>query len=307
MVIRKGWVAEAPTARQQPAAKLASRQDYEHCRRVMLGASRNYSFASSFLPADKRRHVEALYAFLRVGDDRVDVGHEGFASPAAAIDHWERSYQRAFRRGTSAHPVLRAYLNTARRFGIPQGVMTPFFQAMKDDLTVTRFPTFGHLLGYVGGSAIPVGRAMTYILGVRPPFTLEEALTRADSLSIAMQLSNFWRDISEDWDRGRVYLPQEDMARFGVEEEDLAAKRPTSALRRLLAFESDRTQDYYQHAGEGVPMLASGRWGVQSGLLIYQAILTSLQAGGFDPFAGRARASDLKKSWLVARAWLQTR
>lgn len=305
--MRKELVVERPGAARARALELASRQDYDCCRQVMHSASRNYSFAANFLPAAKRHHVEALYAFLRVGDDRVDVGHGGFASAEAAIEDWQRSYRQAFRRGTSPHPVLRAYLNTACTFDIPHEVMTPFFRAMKGDLTVSRFPTFGDLLDYMAGSAIPVGRAMTYILGVAPPFTLEQALARADSLSIAMQLSNFWRDIGEDWDRGRVYIPQDDMQLFGVQEADLAARRATPALRRLLAFEAARTQDYYRHAAEGVSMLATGRWGVQSGLLIYQAILSSLERKGFNPFSGRARASDLKKIWLVARAWLQTR
>lgn len=281
---------------------IASAQDYQTSRQVMLAASRNYSFASRFLPADVRPHVEALYAFLRVGDDRVDVSHDGFDSPLQAIDDWEERYRRAFARKTSDHPVLRAYLATALEFGIPESVMDTYFEAMRQDLTITRFATFSDLMGYIGGSALPVGRAMTYILGVRDGISFEAALRRADSLSTAMQLSNFWRDIGEDWERGRVYIPMQDMAEFGVTEADLAAQRVTPEIAKLLQFEIARTHAFYREAVDGVAMLARGRWAVMSGLMIYRAILTALEENEYDPFRERARANDARKLWLVARA-----
>lgn len=154
---------------------------------------------------------------------------------------------------------------------------------------------------------MPVGRAMTHILGVRPGSTLEEALPRADSLSIAMQLSNFLRDIGEDWDRGRVYLPQDEMRRFGVREEDLAECRLTPALAQLLQYQVDRVEAYYRYAMPGVRMLGSGRWGVWSGLYIYRGIVRSLRRRKFDPFGSRLRASDPMKLALVAWAWLRAR
>lgn len=284
--------------------RIASDEDYAACRQVMRGASRNYSFASNLLPADRLHHVEALYALMRVGDDRVDVSHEGFASPQEAIEDWERRYWRAFETGSSAHPVLRAYLDTAVRFEIPPETMTAYFRAMKEDLTITRFPTFDDLLHYMDGSAVPVGRAMTHILGVREPYTLAEALPGADALSIAMQLSNFWRDVGEDWHRiDRVYLPQEDMAHFGVTEEDLAAGRINQNFIDLMEYQMERTERYYERARESVPMLASGRWGVMSALEIYRGIVTSIRRSGYDVFNRRARASDARKLALVAAAW----
>ncbi|MDX1600840.1 MAG: phytoene/squalene synthase family protein, partial [Anaerolineales bacterium] len=222
MVVRSGPLESARGAQTAVEELVSSRQDYAYCRAVMVQASKNYTYASRFLPSRARPHVEALYALLRVGDDRVDVSHAGFSSPQAAIDDWERRYHRAFEQGDSEHPVLRAYVHTAYKFEIPERVMQPYFRAMRDDLSVTRFSTFSDLLGYVEGSAVPVGRAMTYILEVREPYNFDQALRSADQLSIAMQLSNFWRDIGEDWQRGRVYIPQQDLAEFGVKEGDLA-------------------------------------------------------------------------------------
>lgn len=293
----------------QPAAGIASAADYAECRRIMHRASQNYTFASVALPPDKRPHVEALYALLRVGDDRVDVSHCGFASPLAAIQDWEMAYWRAFEAGDSPHPVMRAYLNTALERGIPPETMRAYFRAMKDDLSVTRYATFGDLLYYMEGSAVPVGRAMVYILGVRRPRSPADVLGYADSLSIAMQLSNFWRDVGEDWRRGRIYIPQEDMERFGVTPGDIAAGRVSRRFVALLDFEIERTERYYEHAGQGIRWLASGQWGVMSGLRIYRAIAADIRRQGYNVFDRRAGPSGWQKlaHALAAGALLITR
>ncbi len=283
--------------------QIAGDEDYAACREIMQAASKNYSFASAFFPAEKLRHVEALYALLRVGDDRVDVTHAGFNSSAEAIDDWEHAYQAAFHLGESDHPVLRAYLHTATQCGIPQAVMDDYFRAMRDDLTITRFSTFDDLLYYMQGSAIPVGRAMTHILGVRAPYRLEDAMPGADALSIAMQLSNFWRDIGYDWGIGRVYLPQEDLRRFGVSEQQLAKKAVTPQLIALLEFEFERTEAYYRQARQAVQMLASGRWAVMSALEVYRSIMAGIRRNRYDVFNHRAGTSKWQKLGLAAGAW----
>jgi phytoene synthase len=288
------------TSWQSSSRKIASPQDYQLCRQIMRAASRNYSFASAFFPSGILPHVEALYALMRVGDDRVDVSSAGFSSALEAIDDWEKLYWDAFDRGDSPHPVMRAYLNTAIERGIPKETMAPYFRAMREDLTITRFPTFEHLLHYMEGSAVPVGRAMLHILGVKKPYTLEEALPGADSLSIAMQLSNFWRDIGSDWNINRVYIPQEDLERFGYSEADLAAQRIDARWKNLLEFEFTRTEDYFAHARRSVARLAVGRWAVMSGLEVYRAILGSIRRNQYNVFTRRANTSRVQKLRLAA-------
>jgi phytoene synthase len=285
-----------------PGHRVASGQDYAECCRVMRAATRNYSSASALLPRRKRKHVEALYALMRVGDDRVDISSHGFASPLEAIEDWERAYWDAFRTGASPRPVMRAYLNTALTFGIPGETMSPYFRAMKDDLVVTRYPTFKDLLHYMKGSAIPVGRAMIRILGVRPGSSLDDTLPYADCLSVAMQMSNFWRDIGHDYDIGRIYIPLEDMDRFGVSKEDLAAGRISPAFMDLMEFEIGRTEDCYATARVGVRLLASGRWGVMSALNIYRAILPSIRRNGYDVFSRRAGTTAAQRAGLSLKA-----
>lgn len=280
--------------------------DYAYCFEVMRGASKNYSFASMVLPASKSHHVAALYAVMRVGDDRVDVSSNGFVSPLAAIEDWRDSYWRAFESGDSHHPVLRAYVNTCRELDIPPELLNTYFQAMIEDLTVKRFPDFAALLHYMDGSAIPVGRIMSHILGTCTP-RVSDVYEGADALSIAMQLSNFWRDIGEDWRIGRVYIPQEDMAHFGVTEDDLANQRIMSAFMDLLEFEFERTEQYYVKAREAVYDLASGRWAVMAALEIYRAIILNIRRNNYDVFTRRNGASRNEKIRLALKAWWHTR
>jgi 15-cis-phytoene synthase len=304
--MREELISSATTPRRKSApSSIASPQDYAVCRRIMQRSSKNYSHASFYLPADRLKHVEALYALMRVGDDRVDVSHHGFQDHRAAIDHWEHAYWEAFHRGNSPEPVMRAYLDTALKFEIPADTMAAYYRAMRDDLTVTRFPTFADLLYYMDGSAIPVGRAMTYILGVLPSIQIQEALPGADSLSIAMQLSNFWRDIGEDWQKGRVYLPLEDLEHYDYSLDDLAANKVTPAFKALLEFEFERTERYYQTARRSVKMLASGRVAVTTALEIYRSIHANIRANRYDVFSQRASPSILQKIGLTLKAWWQ--
>jgi phytoene synthase len=291
----------------QTGEEIASAQDYAVCRRIMRAASNNYSSASNYLPADRALHVEALYALMRVGDDRVDLDHSGFSSPMEAIDTWEREYWQAFDTGSSPDPVLRAYLDTSYKFGIPPETMSAYFRAMREDLSISRYPTFDDLLHYIDGSAIPVGRAMTYILGVRPSFTISDALPGADSLSIAMQLSNFWRDVGEDWLRGRVYLPLEDMDSFRYSEANLSEGRVNDRLVDLLEFQFERTESYYRNARQSVPMLDAGRLSVMGALEIYRAILPGIRTNRYDVFTRRAGTNRMQKLCLVMKAYLQIR
>lgn len=293
---------DAPSSPQVARYAVAQPGDYQACRQIMHAASKNYSFASAFLPRDKHHHVEALYALMRVGDDRVDVSHSGFSSALDAIQAWEEIYEHAFDHGESPHPVMRAYLQTALECGIPRETMSAYFRAMKADLVATRYATFNDLFGYMEGSAIPVGRAMTHILGVRPPHRIGDALLGADSLSIAMQLSNFWRDIGYDWGIRRVYIPQEDLEHFGYSGADLAARRVTPELVALLEFEFERTETYYARARDHIHMLASGRWAVMSGLEIYHAIHAGIRKNGYDVFRYKAAPGRVRKIGLAMKA-----
>ncbi len=304
MVLKKQFFQPGTTAVRHgdyalPGHLLA---DYAACYRIMQAASKNYSAASRLLPADKLPHVTALYAVMRVGDDLVDVAHEGYESPRAAIEAWRDSYWHVFDTGESDHPALRAYYHTAQTFGIAPELLHNYFRAMLSDLNTTRFPTFEDLLHYIEGSAIPVGRVMTHILGTRTPHTFD-AYPAADALAIAMQLSNFWRDVGEDLQRGRIYIPLCDLSRFGYTEHDLATGCIDGRLVALLEYEFERTEAYYARARAGVGLLRSGRLAVMSALEFYHAILPGIRHNHYDIFGRRAGTGPLHKLRLAAQAW----
>lgn len=290
-----------------PRIGVATREDYAECRRIMRQASRNYTFASMFFPRRKLPHIEALYSLMRVGDDRVDVSFKGFQSPLEAIENWEETYWRAFETGDSPHPVMRAYLNTAYEFGIPAESMLAYFQAMKDDLSISRFPTFKDLLQYMEGSAIPVGRAMIYILGARPPKNIDDLIPGADQLSIAMQLSNFWRDIGRDWKIGRIYIPLEDMQRFHYTEQDLSLQKISPNFIDLMEFEFTRTEGYYYRSRESIHDLETGQFAIMIGLEIYQAILHNIRRNRYNVFKKYAKSGLNENIKIVLKAYLATR
>lgn len=278
--------------------------DYAECRRIMHASSKNYAIASLFLPKDKLPHVEALYALLRVGDDRVDVSHAGFSTPLAAIEDWRDSFIQASKSGDSHYPVLRAYIHTAHQFNIPESLMLPYFQAMIDDLTITRFPQYDDLVSYMEGSAMVVGRVICHIFGTTTP-VVSDAYPFADSLSVAMQLTNFWRDIGEDWLKGRIYIPLEDMQQFSYTEKDLANHMIDQRLIDLLEFEFARTNLLYAHARSGIDRLVRGQWGVSNSLVIYQTIMDQIRHNHYNVFTARASVPAWKKAWLIARGWWQ--
>ena len=178
---------------------------------------------------------------------------------------------------------------------------------MKDDLSISRFPSFEDLLYYMEGSAMTVGRAMTHILGVKDEQRFDEAIAAADSLSIGMQLSNFWRDIEQDYKIGRIYLPQEDMQRFSYSENDLAQGLNNSIFKSLMEFEIERTKKYYQHARSGIELLSNGQWAVLSGLEIYRSILDDIRRYQYDVFTKQAGSSTAQKIILAIRSYIQSR
>jgi 15-cis-phytoene synthase len=303
-MLSTGEINEVETVEQdlRSAAKIKPRssvaEDYKECRRVMRAASKNYTFASLFLDKALRPHVEALYALVRVGDDRVDVTHAGFDCARSAIMDWQEAYWRAFETGDSPHPVLRAYLHTANIFNIPPETLSNYFRAMVEDLTVSRYATFNDLLYYIEGSANTVGRALCFIFGTRTT-QVSDAFPAADSLAIAMQLSNFWRDVGEDWRRHRIYIPLEDMERFKVSESNLQQGNYKGAFTELMKFEIARTRGYYKQARSGIPLLRAGHWGVLNSLELYQAILDDIEKNQYDVFTKRAGAGLLRKINLV--------
>ena len=277
---------------------LSLAQSYELCRQVQKSHSKTYYFSTRLFPPEVRPHVHALYAFMRYADEIVDnPGATTLDEQLAALEAFEEETLAAVSGEEVPNPVLRAYAATARERAIEPQHITSFMKSMKMDTHVFRYPTYESLKLYTYGSAAVVGLMMCRIVGVAD----ERATGHAEALGVAMQLSNFLRDIREDWHRGRVYLPLEDLARFGYPEEDLGAGLVDERFVELMRFEVDRARRLYEFAGDGFGYIPRGRrYPVRVALELYAAILESIEAQGYDVFSRQAQTSGLAKLRVAA-------
>ncbi len=277
---------------------LSLAESYELCRRVQRAHSKTYYFSTRLFPQEVRPHVHALYAYMRYADEIVDnPGPTTLREQLAALEAFEGETLAAMAGEDVSNPVLRAFANTARERGITLENTAAFIKSMKMDTHVFRYPTYKDLAVYTYGSAAVVGLMMCRVLGVAD----ERAEEHAEALGVAMQLSNFLRDIAEDWRRGRVYLPLEDLARFGYAEEDLEAGAVDERFVELMRFEIERTRMLYAVADEGIGYVPRGkRYPVIVARELYAAILDRIEAQGYDVYTRRAETSRAGKLGVAA-------
>jgi len=277
--------ARAPNVGMTPELVAA----YQRCRRIHAAHGRTYYLATRLLPHDRRPDVWALYAFARVADDLVDA--PAGPDPAGLLawrDQAMAAMRSAVRPDPAKQPVLAATWHTMHALGLDPGLLQEFLDAMVMDLTVCRYATWEDLRGYMRGSAAVIGELMAPLLGARGP----DALSRAAELGEAFQLTNFIRDVGEDHARGRIYLPQSDLARFGVSEALLTqAVRtgvPSPPVRSLVAFEVRRAIDLYAAARPGLGMVdARSRPCLEIAFTLYRRILHRVIAHDFNVFERR--------------------
>ena len=274
-------------------------RSYARCRELNRRYGQTYYASTYLLPRVKRHHVHALYGFCRYADDIVDdLGPAPVAERERALTDFGDRFFADLAEGRSDDLVLKAVVHTVRAFGIDPDCFRRFLRSMAMDLTVERYASFDDLLVYTDGSAAVIGEMMLPILEPSAP----EAKGHAQDLGVAFQLTNFWRDVAEDLDRGRVYLPWEDVAKFGAEAA-LAERRVTPGWRDLMAFEIERTRRYYASADRGLDLLApSSRRCVRGARALYSGILERIEAAGYDVFSSRVRVPTWRKAAVAARA-----
>jgi 15-cis-phytoene synthase len=269
---------------------------YARCRELNKRYGTTYYWSTKVLPRVKQHHVWALYAFCRYADDIVDdLGPATTDERAAALAGFGAGFFADVERGRSDDPVLKAVVHTVRAFDIDLDCFHRFLRSMTMDLTVATYETWDDLLVYMDGSAAVIGEMMLPILEPFRPGATE----RARDLGNAFQLTNFLRDINEDLDRGRQYLPQEDLRRFGV---DLTERRCTPQFIELMKFEIQRCRALYASADLGTTMLPdrSARC-VGAARVLYGRILDKIEEEHYDVFAQRARVSTVEKAAIAAR------
>jgi phytoene synthase len=291
-----------PTTQLLPTGPVTLDESYELCREFNKRHGTTYYWSTKVLPKIKQHHVHALYAFARYADDIVDEipSQGGRDVPtevrAAALADFGDRFFADLEAGRSDDPVLKAVVHTVRAFDIDTEAFHRFLRSMTMDLTVESYQTWDDLLVYMDGSAAVIGEMMLPIL---EPTDYDTALPHARDLGNAFQLTNFLRDIDEDLDRGRQYIPREDSERFGV---DLTQRSVTPEFIALMRFEIDRCRELYRSAQIGIDMLPDrSAKCVGAAHALYGRILDKIEAQDYDVFTSRASVSTAEKATMVAK------
>jgi squalene synthase HpnC len=290
----------APSAKEHaPTPSLDEARAY--CARLARSHYENFSVVSAFFPRKKRQDMFNVYAFCRHSDDLGDEDM-GQGDRVAALDAWDGEID-AMVAGAPRHPILVALRDTVERYAIPPKLLHDLVAAFRMDQTRKRWETFEDLRHYCRHSADPVGRIVLHVFEE----AREETFRLSDETCTGLQLANFWQDVRRDFeDNGRVYLPLEDLRRFGYTEADLAAGVVDNRWRALMAFEVDRARAFFER---GLGLLPLVRRELRVDLELFSqgglAILSAIERQGYDVFTARPKLSKGKKAWLVLRALLQ--
>jgi squalene synthase HpnC len=263
-------------------------------------ARENFPVASIVLPRAVRRHLLAVYGYARLVDDAGDLAP---GDRTALLDWLEEDLDRAYR-GEAQHPLLRRLTPLVRDLNVPREPFLRLIEANRRDQVVSRYRTFAELEAYCGLSANPVGRLVLHVLGAATP----ERVRRSDAVCTALQLAEHWQDVGEDFRAGRIYLPREDLERFGVGEEELAGPRPGAEFHALMAFEVGRARGLL---AEGVPLVRSlagrGRLAVAAYVGGGRAALDAVERSGYDVLSRAPRASKAARAAATLRVLREAR
>lgn len=262
---------------------------YRQAEKITSEHSKSFYFASALLPEEKRSAVRALYAFCRIVDDIVDESTD--AECEIQLDYWRRMVETAsFSEGDL---VAAAWADTLARYHIPRNYALQLIDGVARDLTQTRYQTFDELATYCYSVASTVGLMSMYIVG----FHSNKAVPYAIKLGVALQMTNILRDVGEDYQSGRLYLPREELIFYGIREEDIGEGRVTDHWRQFMKFQIDRTRQLYDESWEGVKMLKrEGHLAIGAASVFYQGILDQIEKNDYDVFTHRASLSTWGKA-----------
>ena len=271
----------------------------EYCRRLARTHYENFSVATWFLPKRLQQHFFNIYAYCRISDDLGDeVGDAG--ASLRLLNQWQSELDACYE-GSPRHPVFVALAATVQTFEIPRHEFSDLLTAFRQDQTVSRYQTFEDLLGYCRYSANPVGHLVLYVCGYRDA----ERQRLSDYTCTALQLANFWQDVSVDYAKGRIYLPMESLRRFGVSEQDIAAERNNAAFREMMGFEVERARDWFR---KGLPLAGMVNRELAIDIELFtrggQEILNAIERQELCVLGRRPVISKGRKLALVARAVL---
>lgn len=281
-----------------PHSPHATAEAYAECERIIRQHSKSFFFSSQFLAPETRRAVRALYAFCRTTDDTVDMAD---GDPARALAAWVQQARAS--RPAPHHPVLVAWHDTRTRYALKPDLVDELLAGVAMDLTIDRYESFADLWLYCYRVASVVGLLVMGITGHAPG-----AEPYAIKLGVALQLTNILRDVGEDARRGRVYLPHEDLARFGLHADDILAGVYDERFKALMRFQIARAHSLYDESWPGIGLLPpDSRFAVAAAARVYRGILDKLEANDYDAYTRRAHLTLREKVGRLPKLWWQVR
>jgi len=291
-----GWNALPESYRIPPTAP-SLEEARAYCERLAKSHYENFSVASWFLPRRLRQHFYNVYAYCRISDDLGDeVGNP--QQSLELLDQWEGQLNSCYA-GSPRHPVFVALRETVEQCGIPKYEFSNLLIAFRQDQTVSRFETFDDVLGYCRYSANPVGHLVLYLCG----YSDGGRQQLSDYTCTALQLANFWQDVFVDYGKGRIYLPLEDLRRFGVTGDDIVQRRATQQFVAMMKFEVERAREWFER---GLPLVKMVNRELAVDLELFsrsgQEILNAIERQGFDVLRSRPVISKSRKMMLALRA-----
>jgi len=282
-----------------------NRPAFHHARHQTAYYSRSFYLSARFLPKERRWATYALYGYCRYADNLIDNPRNRTPEELAQeIEHFSEELRIAYRTGESEHPVVRPFIMVAKRYNIPMEYPMELLRGVRMDVELNRYDNFSDLYKFCYRVAGVVGLMMTHVLG----YTSDTAFCYAEQLGIAMQLTNILRDIREDKNRDRIYLPLHELHEYGVTEADILYERSTPELQNLIKIQVERAHWYYEQAIPGIGMLSTeSRFAIHSAAKIYRGILNKIEARNFDPFQGRVFVPSLEKFGILFQEVIRTK
>ena len=293
------------------AEKLITLEDaYTYCRQISKDHAKTFYLASMFLPKKQQNPIFAIYALLRTVDDIVDTAEVKLINGLITgeeiqrmLEGWKSKLQACYSGDTDNDPIMMAWHDTLKCHSIPIELPLDLMDGVAMDIDFKTFETFDELYVYCYKVAAVVGLMTSEIFG----YSDRQALEHAIELGIAMQLTNILRDVGEDVDRGRIYLPLEDLRRFNYSSEELMQKRRNDNFLNLMKFQIERARGYYRSSEKGIPMLEKrSRFGVAISSINYGNILTAIEKNQYDVFSKRAYRSFFQKISTIPYVWYKT-
>lgn len=282
------------------------RKSYAECKKLNAQHGKTYYLATLLLPPEKRPFVHALYGFARYADEIVDDLASTLTEDekSLALHNWGQGVLSDIKEGKSHDHIGAALVDTVNRFAIPINYFEAFLKSMTMDLTVTEYHTYEDLMEYVYGSAAVIGLQMVPILGALSP----DAYIAAEKLGIAFQLANFIRDVGEDLDRGRVYLPITELQAHGVTREMLEERVLTPQIKSALKFQIARVRDLQEQATPGIKLLSpESRACIEAASELYCGIVDEVEKIDYQIFRKRAKTSTWRRLKVALPAYLRAR